>query len=116
MTLKATIVPPAEAGSRAGRSRQLMLIANRPLLGYWLNDEGGLTVDRSVLLESATVRGLAIIGSERKYPLEGKKIVRSADATGGRPELRWRRSAMPGREDSLRIYSRQTALTRSGRT
>jgi glucose-1-phosphate thymidylyltransferase len=55
MSLKAVIVPPAEAGSSAGWSRQLMPIANRPLLGYALDDlrEAGVG-EVAVVVEAAS--------------------------------------------------------------
>jgi glucose-1-phosphate thymidylyltransferase len=55
MSLKAVIAPPAETVSGAGGSRQLMPIANRPLLGYALDNlrEAGVG-EVAVVVEAAS--------------------------------------------------------------
>jgi glucose-1-phosphate thymidylyltransferase len=92
MSLKAVIVPPMETGSGAGWARQLMPIANRPLLGYALDDlrEAGVS-EVTVIVEGASALpirravgesgppGLRVQYLQQPEPLDLRGVMRLAE-------------------------------------
>jgi glucose-1-phosphate thymidylyltransferase len=92
MSLKALIVPPAETGAGPGCSRQLMPIANRPLLGYALNDlrAAGVTEVAVVVQDASASRirqavdengtsGVRVHYLQQAGPLELRAAMRLAE-------------------------------------